>query len=202
MVFGPLDGPADLVKKQKESLGIHCRLDCSLPSRVSRNFSIRIYPWQKARQDNRQQWFKRHACLRTNITSCLPNGNPTLGRWEQELQLAEEWLENRRETNQMHWMAHWPTERSELPIFTACTSHTKDPATAAYSALVKSYHRQTKLLFLITKPTQNQRLLTTTTKEIPSLLQTLAAVTDNHYMMTGALCEMSLAGLRQGLQRY
>lgn len=102
----------------------------------------------------------------------------------------------------MYWMAHWPREKSELPIFTACTSHTKDLATAAYSALVKPYHRQTQLLFLITKPTQNQRLLTTTTKEIPSLLRTLTAVTDNHYMMTGALCEMSLAGLRQGLQRY
>lgn len=34
------------------------------------------------------------------------------------------------------------------------------------------------------------------------MLRALTAVTDNDYLMTGALFEMSLAGLRQGLQRY
>lgn len=58
----------------------------------------------------------------------------------------------------------------ELPISTARIYHIEDLATAAYSTLAKTYRRQTKLLFLLTQPTQNQRLLITMTKEIPSML--------------------------------
>lgn len=42
----------------------------------------------------------------------------------------------------------------ELPISTAHIYHIEDLATAAYSALAKPHHEQTKLLFLLTQSTE------------------------------------------------
>lgn len=43
----------------------------------------------------------------------------------------------------------------ELPIPTAHVYRIEDLAIAAYSALARPHHKQTKLLFPLTQPTQN-----------------------------------------------
>lgn len=200
MMFRSLDCPCDENKKQ--SLEIHCFLDCSLFSTVSRNFWIRIYHDKKLGETtHRNGSNSMPASAQTKQAAFLM----AIQHWEGESR-SWSWQRNDLRTEERpSRFTGWLTglERNLWAAYFPCmhlphwgSSHT------AYSALVKPYHRQTKLLFLITKPTQNQRLLRTPAKEIPSVLRTLTAVTDNHYMMTGALFEMSLAGLRQGLQRF
>lgn len=94
-------------------------------------------------------------------------------------------------THQTYGTDQGPREMMEPSTSTACLNHRGPTA--------KPCCRQAQLL---TNPTQNQRLLRAAAEEVPSMLLAPAAVTDNHYLMTGAFFEMSLADLRQGLQSY